>query len=605
MKKDISNIIDLDSLFENNKQHMQTVNEGVEVTSEVGSVDFDEVLSEWSYRLPKGYPTMVDGVFAEEAEVEILNQLLEERGLQPLSLPNKIILEAITTAQLSTNPTDVKEAMVCLFVDAGLTDKTIIDTYRQGLDKKLDPQARLKLAKTIKSKLGAVAKSHGSNYGISGYAKMADYVSQAISDPKAYKADIIIINNGLGAADAIIQKFSSMIKPGMVARDDMFNDIRAHAVELINSNYQIKGYYPDNWCPGDIYFYLDLNKAKKALATQRLNVGVGSLNDYFYGTTNTKGPILAVSLKMQQAQAGKGTTFIKNVVVDGVTAQDKLGKDNNNQQVIKFRDLNRRLEKYYFNSDEWKQDEKAFDKVRQAVAQLNKMANAPGFTTKDPKEIIKYLNKNKDILIKTASTVGTKLTKSIDTVNTFQQAYTRFVKNLQAMNIKKVEGNSKDFVKKIEDKNKQENGGKVNATQMQGLLSQKAATYDLASTLIEKWTEKTKRVSPAFAEHLNKVKNPFVAITMFAIAQHGLNPNFFKAIGKNDGSAGTISEFPTNSVVDESKSVQQLKVIDSPGQAGFYIEYLLNINGHNYKTVLVFRFSKDAIRIEVEELSQQ
>ena len=77
-----------------------------------------------------------------------------------------------------------------------------------------------------------------------------------------------------------------------------------------------------------------------------------------------------------------------------------------------------------------------------------------------------------------------------------------------------------------------------------------------------------------------------------------------KAIGTNNASRGTISEFPSNSAVDERKSVQQLKVIDSPGQAGFYIEYLLNINNHTYKTTLVFRFSKDQIRIEVEELTQ-
>ena len=90
---------------------------------------------------------------------------------------------------------------------------------------------------------------------------------------------------------------------------------------------------------------------------------------------------------------------------------------------------------------------------------------------------------------------------------------------------------------------------------------------------------------------------------MFAIAQHGLNPNFYKAIGTNNASVGTISEFPSNSTVDEKKSVQNLKVVDSSGQAGFYIEYFLNINNHTYKTTLVFRFSKDQIRIEVEELA--
>jgi hypothetical protein len=197
-----------------------------------------------------------------------------------------------------------------------------------------------------------------------------------------------------------------------------------------------------------------------------------------------------------------------------------------------------------------------------------------------------------------------KLGKSVDTATVFQQAYTRFVNNLKAMNIQKVEGDSKNFIKSVEAKNKKDNGGKLDVAKIQTLLSQKAATYDLASILIEKWTEKTKKVSPAFAEHLVKVKNPFIAITMFAIAQHGLNPNFYKAIGTNNATPGSISEFPSNSVVDEKKSIQKLKVIDSPGQAGFYIEYLLNINNHTYKTTLVFRFSRDQIRVEVEELAQ-
>ena len=56
------------------------------VAFEAISMDMNEILGEWSYRLPKGYPTVVDGVFTERAEVEILNQLLEERGLQTLPL---------------------------------------------------------------------------------------------------------------------------------------------------------------------------------------------------------------------------------------------------------------------------------------------------------------------------------------------------------------------------------------------------------------------------------------------------------------------------------------------------------------------------------------
>lgn len=599
MKNDTS--IDLDSLFAPKKEEQPQPQKQEEVSEAV--VSWDDILTEWSYRLPKGYPTIVDGVFTEYEEVKILNEIMEEKFAVALPLPTEVD-EAVNSSELSSNPTDVKEALVCLFVDASLTDKSIIDLYRSGLDKKLDPTQRAKVSKTLKTKLGAIAKKYGKNYGIAGYAKMGDYVGEAMSDIKANKADIVIINNGVGAADAIVSTFKQ-IRPGMAYREAIFNAIRTHAVKLIESNYNIKNYFPDNWCPGDIYLFLDASKAKKALEAKRLNVGAGSLNSFFYGSSNTKGPIIAVSLKMQQAQAGKATTFIKNVVVDGVTKEDKLGKDVSNQQIIKFRDLSRRLDKYYFTSDSWKKDPKVFTKVRQATIQLAKLAGLQGVPSKssETKELVKYLTANKDAIQKATKAVGSKLGKSVDTATTFQQAYTRFVKNLKALKIEKVEGDSRNFLKSIEAKNKADNKGKLDPGKIQALLSQKAATYDLASTLVEKWTEKTKRVSPAFADYLDKVKNPFVAITMFAIAQHGLNPNFYKAIGKNDASTGTISEFPSNSTVDEKKSVQNIKVVDSPGQAGFYIAYLLTINNHTYKTTLVFRFSKDQIRIEVEELT--
>jgi len=621
MKRDTSNIIDIDKMFEAEKKQVvesqlakpaqqvsvdldqifnQQVISKVQKAPDTTGIDYNEILTEWSYQCPKGYPTIVDGQFTDPQELEILQEILEKRDL---SFPG-MTTEVVTSNTLSTNPTDVKEAMVCLFADAGLSDQAIFDKYRQTLNKSLDPNIRKKLTKEIKASLSSVVRSFGKNYGISGYASMPEFVAQITTDPKTYKADSIVVNNGVGAAEAIVNNFG-MLKPGMVRREKFFNEVRAHAVYLINDNYKIKGYYPDNWCPGDIYFVLN-DKANNALKTKRLNVGAGSLNDYFYGTSNKKGPILAVSLKMQTAQAGKGTTFIKNVVIDNVTPADKESKDKGGQQLIKLRDMSRRFGKYYFDSDEWKTDPSIFEKLRALTSQLSKMAGIPNVPVKktETKALQTYLAKNKNLLKKAIDNLQSKLGKSVDTATVFQQAYTRFVNNLKAMNIQKVEGDSKNFIKSVEAKNKKDNGGKLDVAKIQTLLSQKAATYDLASILIEKWTEKTKKVSPAFAEHLVKVKNPFIAITMFAIAQHGLNPNFYKAIGTNNATPGSISEFPSNSVVDEKKSIQKLKVIDSPGQAGFYIEYLLNINNHTYKTTLVFRFSRDQIRVEVEELAQ-
>lgn len=82
MKNDTSNIIDLDSLFDTKNKQETIVN-----TTQPIQVDWDEILTEWSYRCPKGYPTVIDGKFTERDEVVILNEILEDRGFGSISLP--------------------------------------------------------------------------------------------------------------------------------------------------------------------------------------------------------------------------------------------------------------------------------------------------------------------------------------------------------------------------------------------------------------------------------------------------------------------------------------------------------------------------------------
>jgi len=47
----------------------------------------DELLSEVSYKLPKGYPTIVDGKFVDREEVLLINKFLVENGFGQLPLP--------------------------------------------------------------------------------------------------------------------------------------------------------------------------------------------------------------------------------------------------------------------------------------------------------------------------------------------------------------------------------------------------------------------------------------------------------------------------------------------------------------------------------------
>jgi len=44
-------------------------------------INWDDILVEWSYRLPKGYPTMKDGKFTNKKELAILDEILAENGI--------------------------------------------------------------------------------------------------------------------------------------------------------------------------------------------------------------------------------------------------------------------------------------------------------------------------------------------------------------------------------------------------------------------------------------------------------------------------------------------------------------------------------------------
>lgn len=59
-------------------------------------MNIDEILTEWCYRLPKGYPTVVNGIFTDKEEVRILNQILQENGLPTYKHEQKRLSESLT-----------------------------------------------------------------------------------------------------------------------------------------------------------------------------------------------------------------------------------------------------------------------------------------------------------------------------------------------------------------------------------------------------------------------------------------------------------------------------------------------------------------------------
>lgn len=94
-------------------------------------MEIDDILIEWSYRLPKGYPTMKDGKFTSKSELAILNQILAENKLQPIQLSQ---LNSRTEVKTTLNEVAfTKETLIKLIQDSDLPE-----TLMQYIGRQID-----------------------------------------------------------------------------------------------------------------------------------------------------------------------------------------------------------------------------------------------------------------------------------------------------------------------------------------------------------------------------------------------------------------------------------------------------------------------------------
>jgi len=86
----------------------------------------DDILLEWSYRLPKGYPTMKDGVFTSETELAILNEILIENGItitSEVSLSDAKAKQEEPTQDVIVAPSQQDLAKMLISGDVVLSEK--------------------------------------------------------------------------------------------------------------------------------------------------------------------------------------------------------------------------------------------------------------------------------------------------------------------------------------------------------------------------------------------------------------------------------------------------------------------------------------------------
>jgi hypothetical protein len=363
------------------------------VAFEAISMDMNEILGEWSYRLPKGYPTVVEGVFTERAEVEILNQLLEERGLQTLPLPIQEMVnqeDAIHNAVIKSDtfktmllpslgvqpykdPTAKGKNSVWRIELAGPAgrDASRIDAVARlakELSTKLGPTAEIRVA-TNKKAFSVTIQGHKSIYGLKPSKKESstdtnvkeglsviisyypeflpnivkenvqevcksllkfirskdssvaglsdstikscvDYLNKVLQtkDVKVLKEMALTMNQN-SSHSKTFDRFFQNNKNFYIDRDELFDQIR-------KAGSKVTGYPADKWCPGDIYFIKngsestiqDVLRQAEKLSVNNAEQGLAMMNSLFsdkFFEPESKKPIVAVSLKMEKAQAGK------------------------------------------------------------------------------------------------------------------------------------------------------------------------------------------------------------------------------------------------------------------------------------------------------------
>jgi hypothetical protein len=391
MKNDTS-MYNLDEMLAPKQQEQpQVIEQPVAV-----QVDWDEILTEWSYRCPKGYPTIVDGVFTEYEEVKILNEILEDRGFNSIQLPEAAssydsnVADRILSSPAFTNLVNIQtkkqgtptKAKITYLLYADIKDKDraaksdeIVKAFLKNAPKGLN-QVAATTTERERGKKNIVIKANGYTYEFilkvhketgtdtdvkEGFSVLLGYFPDALDrlDFNTVKDAAKKMKNYLGSNKTNVTGLPASVVSKMIAflakvlntqdrkalktyadflnqsishgntfglffeknedfyieRGDLFNEIRSAGA-------RISGYPADKWCPGDVYFVKNGSEASaidpilqqiesinKSSPEVDRAAAIAKLNSLFSATysykVSDKTPIVAVSLKMADAQAGK------------------------------------------------------------------------------------------------------------------------------------------------------------------------------------------------------------------------------------------------------------------------------------------------------------
>lgn len=136
-------------------------------------MNLDDILLEWSYRLPKGYPTIKDGQFVDQKELQILYEVMDEYGINemPSFVKSKTQVSDVVLEEEEVETASIK-----------MTKEQLIQTI-EGADD-LDQTDLLKIFRMVDSK-----KSQGGVIGALEEVKLFDKTSAQLTFREAADTD--------------------------------------------------------------------------------------------------------------------------------------------------------------------------------------------------------------------------------------------------------------------------------------------------------------------------------------------------------------------------------------------------------------------------------
>ena len=569
------------------------------------------ILNDWFYRLPNGYATEP----YNDLELQVLEQVLIQQGIDSTPIIQSLRGDIIEPTQLkrpNINATHLKEGLVCVAIQTWSDHKSIIQEISKLLfetptDKSINEILGDDLTPFLNDAIIASAdKSHRMDNG-------PEWLEWFFNTPIIHaRTSRKTFMNGFSAGKAILttNEFKFDETSATVDRSQVLDDIKKYASQAIQKGWagdtKLK-FGPDRWNPADIMVFKDgkpPSYKKLAAPGAPTMEGQESLNGIFHNEPGSERPVIAISLKEANAQAGKAgtlTTMIKPTEhwPAGETADFSTEEKNQLRTlylitkekgqsvpaIAKYGDHNgpydqetgmqitpkefkhERGEKYYLR----KWNEQTGD-LRRSL-KTDKLAESLFGSEVNEKWFDVTLHE------KYKQTVRNEL------IDAYTEQRKAFKTNLQKYTAIKLQ----DQLYDIKDLSEFMMMKKLGIARYFNYVVANFNTGDFKGTVLKQ---------------LATASGPLVALTMMAVGQSGVSPTFYKCFGSEkllDG--GKVEIFHGDGELRLSDD-QELTLNDSPNYGGYDVSYNVDVfNGDTkhstHETLLNLRFSKWTIRVEV------